>query len=101
MNKHQYVFGCLALAIVFTACGPTHVVVESEYATPAPTPPPPPPPPPAPEVSYQSFYDQLSPYGQWINNPTYGYVFMPNVGPDFKPYTTNGHWVYTDEGWTW
>src|SRR5258708_31299241 len=26
---------------------------------------------------------------------------MPEVGPDFKPYTTNGHWVYTDEGWTW
>jgi hypothetical protein len=26
---------------------------------------------------------------------------MPNVGPDFKPYSSNGHWVYTDEGWTW
>jgi hypothetical protein len=26
---------------------------------------------------------------------------MPNVGPDFKPYATNGQWVYTDAGWTW
>jgi hypothetical protein len=26
---------------------------------------------------------------------------MPNVGPDFKPYATNGHWVLTDGGWTW
>ena len=75
------------------SCGPTHVVVES--------PAPPPPPPPAPEASYQSFYDALSPYGQWIDNPQYGYVWMPNVGPDFKPYSSNGNWVYTDGGWTW
>jgi uncharacterized protein DUF6600 len=99
MKKHQTVLGLLALTLAFTSCGPSHVVVESGYTAPAPAPPPPP--PPAPEVSYQSFYDQLSPYGQWIENPTYGYVFLPDVGPDFKPYTTNGHWVYTDAGWTW
>jgi len=68
-------------------------VVES----PAPAPPPPPP----AEVSYQTFYDELSPYGNWINYPGYGYVWMPNTGPGFKPYATNGHWVYTDAGWTW
>ena len=93
-------YGMVALAIMsLNSCGPTHVIVES--SAPAPAPPPPPPPAPAPEVSYQSFYDDLSPYGQWIDNPEYGYVWMPNVGPDFKPYATNGHWVYTDEGWTW
>jgi hypothetical protein len=26
---------------------------------------------------------------------------MPSVAPDFMPYGSNGHWVYTDQGWTW
>ena len=53
------------------------------------------------DVSYQTFYDNLSPYGQWIDYPNYGYVWQPSVGSDFRPYGTNGHWVYTDMGWTW
>jgi len=52
-------------------------------------------------VSFQVFYDDLSPYGMWINNPDYGYVWVPNVAPGFTPYATNGYWVLTDEGWTW
>ena len=96
MQKIAY--GLIALAIIaLHSCGPTHVIVESNEPAPAP----PPPPPPAPEVSYQAFYDDLSPYGQWIDNPQYGYVWMPNAGPDFKPYATNGHWVYSDNGWIW
>ena len=45
------------------------------------------------------FYDQLSPYGTWYDDSTYGWVFVPNQG-GFQPYT-NGHWKYTDYGWTW
>ena len=52
-------------------------------------------------VDDQIFYDELSPYGQWIDYPDYGYVWQPNVDEDFRPYDTNGNWVYTDEGWTW
>jgi len=52
-------------------------------------------------VSFQVFYDQLSPYGHWVNNPQYGYVWLPNVGPGFTPYETNGYWVMTDYGMTW
>lgn len=52
-------------------------------------------------VSYQSFYDDLSPYGQWINDSAYGYVWVPNVDDDFRPYFTNGHWVVTEYGNTW
>ncbi len=52
-------------------------------------------------VSYQVFYDQLSPYGQWVTNPDYGYVWIPNTGPDFIPYESAGYWVLTDYGWTW
>jgi hypothetical protein len=53
------------------------------------------------DVNFQVFYDDLSPYGTWVDNPEYGYVWVPNVAPGFTPYATNGHWIYTDEGWTW
>ena len=52
-------------------------------------------------VSYQVFYDDLSPYGTWVNNPYYGYVWYPNAEAGFTPYYSNGYWVYTDCGWTW
>lgn len=54
-----------------------------------------------PEVSFQLFYDQLSPYGTWVSYQNYGYVWMPNAGPDFYPYGSSGQWVFTDMGWTW
>ncbi|MDP4183976.1 MAG: hypothetical protein Q8862_02285 [Bacteroidota bacterium] len=53
------------------------------------------------EVSFQVFYDELSPYGQWVNDANYGYVWIPDVDQYFEPYATNGHWVYTNYGWTW
>jgi hypothetical protein len=52
-------------------------------------------------VNFQVFYDDLSPYGTWVDNADYGYVWVPNVAPGFTPYSTNGYWVMTDEGWTW
>jgi hypothetical protein len=51
--------------------------------------------------SYQTFYDDLAPYGSWVNYQNYGNVWMPAQGADFTPYATNGQWVYTDYGWTW
>lgn len=58
-------------------------------------------PPPTQPVTTQVFYDQLAPYGQWVNYPAYGYVWIPSAVPGFEPYSTNGHWVYTTYGWTW
>ncbi|UYQ95171.1 hypothetical protein MKQ68_08680 [Chitinophaga horti] len=52
-------------------------------------------------VTYQTFYDELSPYGRWIDDSEYGYVWQPNEGADFRPYYTNGNWQYTTYGWTW
>jgi hypothetical protein len=52
-------------------------------------------------VNFQVFYDQLSPYGEWVNYPHWGYVWIPDAGPDFVPYSTDGHWILTDAGWTW
>lgn len=54
------------------------------------------------DVSYQTFYDELSPYGRWIDYPEYGYVWVPDGDRDFRPYSTNGHWVWTDDyEWMW
>jgi hypothetical protein len=52
-------------------------------------------------VNFQVFYDDLSPYGQWIDYQGYGYAWVPSAGPDFAPYSTGGHWIWTDYGWTW
>ena len=51
-------------------------------------------------VSYQSFYDNLAPYGQWVYDPQFGNVFVPNEDQDFRPYT-RGRWVMTEYGNTW
>jgi hypothetical protein len=52
-------------------------------------------------ISLQVFHDELSQYGAWVDSPEYGSVWVPNVDPGFKPYVTNGHWIFTDYGWTW
>ncbi len=52
-------------------------------------------------VSLQLFYDDLSPYGQWVDYPSYGNVWIPSIGAGFTPYSTAGHWVLTEFGWTW
>ena len=52
-------------------------------------------------ISLQTFYDELSPYGQWIDYRNYGYVWIPNAESDFVPYSTDGHWILTEYGWSW
>src|ERR1700694_2271192 len=99
MKSFLIIFVFFGIGLV--SCGPTYVTVHD---SPPPRQEPPQPQEPQPaevEVSYQTFYDDLSPYGQWIDYPGYGYVWMPNVGYGFKPYATNGHWVYSEAGWVW
>jgi len=52
-------------------------------------------------ASYQTFYDQMSPYGQWVSDAQYGDVWVPNAAPGYRPYATNGHWAMTDYGNMW
>ncbi|APR86782.1 hypothetical protein A7982_12131 [Minicystis rosea] len=51
------------------------------------------------------FRDTLDPHGAWTQDPTYGTIWVPNaaeVGPDFAPYQTSGHWGVADTGdWMW
>jgi|GEM_PF-2947111 len=56
---------------------------------------------PGPPISFRTFYDALSPYGQWVTHPAYGSVWVPDAGPGFQPYGTGGYWVMTEYGNTW
>ena len=51
-------------------------------------------------VNFSTFYNDLNPYGRWIDNPRYGQVWAYDE-PGFRPYYTKGHWEYTDYGWAW
>ncbi|MFN8345958.1 MAG: DUF6600 domain-containing protein [Spirosomataceae bacterium] len=53
------------------------------------------------QPSYDEFYNELSPYGDWMDYPSYGRVWRPQAGPDFQPYGTNGRWEMTEYGNTW
>lgn len=66
------------------------------------------PPPPAPitipspsDPDVQFFYEQLSPYGSWLQAEGTWYWQPSNLPPGWAPYSTGGYWQYTDAGWYW
>ncbi|WP_373520905.1 DUF6600 domain-containing protein [Aquiflexum sp.] len=52
-------------------------------------------------ISFQTFYNELSPFGDWVMDPVHGYVWVPYVDQGFQPYATNGYWEMTNFGNTW
>ncbi|HEX7519144.1 MAG TPA: DUF6600 domain-containing protein [Candidatus Deferrimicrobium sp.] len=45
--------------------------------------------------------DELREYGEWVNVPTYGYVWRPRVAVGWSPYVY-GRWAWISPyGWTW
>ncbi len=87
MNKRSG-SGLIRLVLMITLLLPTFFVTPQVQANPL--------------VDIRYFYDALSPYGVWVNHPTYGEVWYPrNVSQDWRPYT-DGYWAYTnDYGWLW
>ncbi|HYM19633.1 MAG TPA: DUF6600 domain-containing protein [Candidatus Kapabacteria bacterium] len=82
----QFVLGCCMLVTLLSGC----VQVQREQ------------PDQIEEPTYQVFYDQLSPYGRWVSNPTFGYIWVPAEDMNtFMPYGSNGYWEWTQYGWTW
>ena len=56
------------------------------------------------EGAQNYFYDNLAPYGGWVNIAGYGLCWRPSVviyNYNWRPYCDHGHWVYTDCGWYW
>jgi len=54
------------------------------------------------DESITDFYQPLALFGDWVEDPRYGNVWVPSddvVGEDFVPYLTGGGWVATDAGW--
>ena len=51
------------------------------------------------------FKPSLDGHGVWVDDATYGTLWVPSeaeVGTDFVPYTTAGHWTYDDStSWVW
>jgi hypothetical protein len=50
------------------------------------------------------FRSTLDPYGQWVDDPTYGQTWTPDpaaVGSNFAPYDTAGSWDYVDNDYVW
>jgi hypothetical protein len=46
-------------------------------------------------------YEDLDENGDWSQDPAYGNVWYPHVGPGWAPYR-EGHWAWIDPwGWTW
>ena len=74
------------IAIIFFGCASSKTLAQSPAAV---------------SVSYQDFYDDLVPFGTWIDYPAYGHVWHPAMDGDFRPYLTNGYWDYSTEGWMW
>jgi hypothetical protein len=54
----------------------------------------------AQDASIKVFYEALSPFGQWMYDKNYGYVWTPS-DKKLRPYYTNGTWVMTEHGSTW
>jgi hypothetical protein len=57
----------------------------------------------AQEVDVNFFYTSLQDKGDWFSTDKYGYVFQPRRATQdrgWRPYA-DGHWGYTDQGWTW
>ena len=55
-------------------------------------------------AALETFRPVLNGYGTWTDDATYGTVWVPNqneVGANFSPYLTAGHWSYTNEGYYW
>ena len=51
-------------------------------------------------ISIGTFYDELSPHGEWIDC-SYGECWVPRgIAAGWQPYS-NGEWIYTRYGWTW
>ncbi|HCN83838.1 MAG TPA: hypothetical protein DIT07_09485 [Sphingobacteriaceae bacterium] len=56
---------------------------------------------PGVSISFQTFHDELAPYGRWVDDRDDGRIWIPDVEQDFRPYATRGHWIVTDYGNTW
>ena len=98
-------------AAAFAPPAPAVAVAPAVTVGPAEGAPPPPPTAapvvvlqPATTVTYNTFYETLSPYGSWVEVPGAGWCWRPSVAVvdvNWQPYGDGGTWVWSDCGWYW
>lgn len=82
---------CLALFVAAVGCTTSYGQSDVRFSARSP----------GSQVDISLFYDNLSPYGDWFDYPSYGPCWTPyDVSADWRPYS-DGHWEYTDYGWSW
>ncbi|KAF0171537.1 MAG: Uncharacterized protein FD161_4264 [Limisphaerales bacterium] len=82
-------------AVVAPAPAPQVAAAPAPVAQPAPANLP-------PQVNI--FYQQLQPYGTWMQIADFGWCWQPSVvisTPSWRPYADRGRWLHTDHGWYW
>ena len=89
--QKSLLFAATALTLVAApvAIGPAHLPLLGVASANAAT-----------GVTIDVFFSTLQPYGTWVRNPDYNYVWVPTrVDRNWAPYT-HGHWIYTERyGW--
>jgi hypothetical protein len=91
---------------IAAASAPAPVVPPAPWPTPdlASALPPPAALPQEADASGSPFYNDLAPYGSWVQQPDYGLVWQPTVmtiNSEWRPYVDAGQWLYSDSGWYW
>jgi hypothetical protein len=76
--------GALLAALIFgTVAAPAPAAASTYYGR------------PSLEVDVGLFYDDLAPYGDWVETGDYGWGWSPHAPAGWRPYTA-GYWVWTD-----
>lgn len=91
-NKNRVLFLISCIAIIFTVFQSANAYPEEARPGEAKA---------GVNVSFETFYHELAPYGRWVNDRDFGRVWIPDVPRGFHPYVTEGYWVMTDYGNTW
>ncbi|HTD85039.1 MAG TPA: DUF6600 domain-containing protein, partial [Candidatus Binatia bacterium] len=84
--------------------GDVSMVTDTNVTDQATTPPAEATAPPAENMTVNSFYNSLAPYGSWVDVPGYGMCWQPTVAvsdPYWRPYCDRGRWLWSDAGWYW
>src|SRR5262249_8173381 len=58
----------------------------------------------APPADVNYFYNDLSPYGTWVDLAGVGWCWQPRIvliNRGWRPYCDGGHWLDSDCGWYW
>jgi hypothetical protein len=87
--------GCFAALVTMTSCAASsgQAQMQSQVQISSHS--------PGNQISVSYFYDNLSPYGEWFQDPRYGWCWTPyDVSAEWRPYS-DGRWEYSDYGWSW